>query len=270
MINKDPEGSTLRYFGSQFRLWRTKAGMSREELADAIGYSAEMVKSVEQGRRVPTPGLISAADDVLGAGGLLKAGEQFLTREKWPNWFKEYALYEAEAAALCVYATHVVPGLLQTEEYARAVFRSGRPVLDEEEIERRLTARMERQALFTRTPPPALSYVLEQVILERPIGGKAVMKGQLLRLLECAELPFMDLQIMPTAREAHAALAGPMHLIETKELQRLVYCEAHRGSSLIADAKDVSDLNLRYGILRSQALTPEDSLSFLKRLLGEL
>ncbi|MGK5632314.1 helix-turn-helix domain-containing protein [Streptomyces sp. URMC 123] len=270
MANSDPASATLRYFGSQLRLLRTRAGMSREQLAEAVGYSVEMIKSVECGRRVPPRALIDAADHVLEAGGLLKVGADHIVREKFPNWFQEYALYEAQAVTLYMYENHVVPGLVQTEDYARAVFRSTCPPLDDDEIEERVAARMERQGLLTRKPPAVLSVIIEEVILQRWIGGPAVMKGQIERLLACASMRNLELQVMPTKREAHVGLAGPMYLLETDDQQRLAYISGQRGSLLFSDPREVSLLNQRYGILRTQALTPDDSTSLMERLLGEL
>ncbi|KAF4410966.1 helix-turn-helix domain-containing protein [Streptomyces lycii] len=270
MVEKNASSGTLRYFGSQMRLWRQRAGMSRERLAEELGYSVETISSVEQGRRIPQPSVIEAMDDVLGAGGLLKGGAPFLVREKYPDWFQDYARYEAQAVWLDIYENHVIPGLLQTEDYARAVFRSSSPPLDDAEIERRVESRLSRQSLLNRAPTAALGFVIEAVALHRPIGGASVMRQQLSKLVECAELRNVAIQIMPTERESHAGLAGAMYLLETPEQQQLAYTEGQGDCSfLVSDRKMVSELRQRYGTIRAQALTPEDSMSLLERLLGE-
>ncbi|OEV11619.1 hypothetical protein AN218_12140 [Streptomyces nanshensis] len=257
-------------FGSQLRLWRTRARYSREQLADEAGYSLDTVASVEKGRRMPPTDLVETAETLFDAGGMLRDAASKIVRSKYPDWFEEYAQYEADAVSLGLYENHVVPGLFQSEEYASAVFHSDYPRLDDAEIERRLSARVERQALLSRTPRPMISAVVEQIVLERWIGGREAMKDQLVHLLQVAELRYVDMQIMPTRRESHAGLAGPMYLIETDAQQRLVYSEMQKGSVLISDPKDVSDLNLRYGMLRSQALTPEESVSLLRKTLEDL
>ncbi|MEV4432169.1 helix-turn-helix transcriptional regulator [Streptomyces sp. NPDC049585] len=262
--------ATMRMFGVLLQGLRRRAGVSRERLAEAAQYSVDLICSVEQGRRRPSAQLIEAAEELLDADGLLRDAAKHIVQRKFPDWFEEYAEYEAACASLGIYQNQVIPGLFQTQEYALAVFRSGRPVLDDEEIEQRSAARMERQQLLTRTPPAMISAVLEQVTMERWIGGKDVMRGQLRRLIELSELRNVDIQVMPTRRETHAGLAGAMYVLESQEHRRLVYFEGQKGSVMLSDPKDVSDLNIRYAILRSQALTPEDSVSLMEKMRGEL
>lgn len=267
---KDNSSATMRMFGSQFRLWRIGADYTREALGEEAGYAPETIASVEQGRRMPSPSLVETAETLFGAGGKLRDAASRIVRSKFPDWFEEYVCYEQEAVSLGLYETQLVPGLFQTEAYARAVFLSSYPRLDEEETERRLEARIERQALLGRKPSPMISAVIEQVTVERRIGGREVVREQLERLLEIAELHHVSLQIMPTDRESHAGLDGSMYVIETADRDRFGYSEAQQGSMLFSDAKEVGDLNLRYGMLRSQALNPEDSTSLLWKTLEEL
>ncbi|MEX2983039.1 helix-turn-helix domain-containing protein [Streptomyces sp. C36] len=266
----ETRSATMRMFGSQLMGWRKRAGVSREGLAQEAGYSVELVKSVEQGRRRPSLQLVDAAELLCDAGGLLRDAATHIVQSRFPDWFEEYAQYEAECAQLGIYESRVIPGLFQTESYARAVFRSSRPILDEEQIEERVAARMERQRLLDRSPIPVVSAVIEQAVLERPIGGKEAIHGQLRHLLQLAERRNVDFQVMPTKRETHAGLAGSMYVLETQEQQRLVYFEGQMGSVLHTGPKEVSVLNMRYAILRSQALTPEDSVSVMEKMLGEL
>lgn len=268
--SRQSKSATMRMFGGVMQGWRRLAGVSREQLAEAAGYSLDTICSVEQGRRRPSDKLIDVAEELCGAGGMLREAAGHIVVSKFPDWFEEYAKYEAVAASLGIYHNHVIPGLFQTKDYALAVFRSNRPLLEDDEMEERLCARMERQQLLSRTPSVVVNVVLEQVTLERWLGGKEVMRGQLRHLLELAGLRNVDLQIMPTKREAHVGLAGPMYVLETRDQQRLVYFEGQKGSVLLSDPKDVSDVNMRYSILRSQALTPEDSTSLLEKVLGEL
>ena len=118
------------------------------------GYSASTIAAFEQGRRIPPPRFIDQADEVLDAGGVLQAMKEEVARAQYPAFFRDAARLEAEAVELHVYATQAVPGLLQTEEYARAVFAMRRPLLDEETIDQRVAARLARQEIFARTPLP--------------------------------------------------------------------------------------------------------------------
>ena len=148
---------------------------------------------------------------------MLKALKEEVGRARYPAFFRDAAQLEAGAVGLCVYAALAAPGLLQTEEYARAVFRMQRPVLDDDVIEHRLAARMVRQEIFTRRPAPLLSFIIEEVVLRKPIGGIAVLRGQLEQILLVGQNRNVEIQVMPTGREDHAGLGGPFNLIDTAE-----------------------------------------------------
>ncbi|MFE1786204.1 Scr1 family TA system antitoxin-like transcriptional regulator [Streptomyces sp. NPDC059506] len=268
--NSDLGSATLKYFGSQLKLFRQRAGLTREQLGAQVGYSEAMVAAIEQGRRFPQQELIDRADEALDAGGVLKAGGPYLVRCRYPTWFHDFALLEADAVSRNSYDCQAVPGLLQTEAYARAVLSSYCPALDDDEIDGRVKARLDRQVLLTRKPAPTLSFVIEEVVLHRPIGGRATMREQLQRLLECARLRNVSVQIMPTAQEAHTGLDGPMVLLETAERRTVGYVEGQSGSFLMTDRDNVGALVLRYGTLRGQALNPGESANLIEQVAGEL
>ncbi|MFF4544385.1 helix-turn-helix domain-containing protein [Streptomyces sp. NPDC001406] len=268
---QDPESGTgmLHVFGRQLKLFRERAGLDRSELGALTGYSASTIASFEQGRRIPPPRFIDRADEVLGAGGVLSAGKEEVGRAQYPAFFRDAAKLEGEAVELHVYATHAVPGLLQTAEYARAVFSMRRPLLDEETVEQRVAARLARQDIFSRLPMPTISFVVEESVLRRPLGGWSVMRGQLEQMLLLGQRRNIEIQVMPTEREEHAGLAGPFTLIETRDGRRIAYVEAHKDSRLYTERKSVRVFEEQYGILRADALTPRESLAFMEKLLGE-
>ncbi|WP_344629644.1 helix-turn-helix transcriptional regulator [Streptomyces glaucosporus] len=266
----DYGATTLRYFGSQMKLFRRRAGLSRAELGDRIGYSEATVASVEQGRRMPQQEFVDQVDETLGAGGVLRAGMPYLLQSRYPTWFRDFALLEAEAVSLYSYENHAVPGLLQTEEHVREVISARCPPLDNEEIENRVAARVDRQGLLNRSPACVLGFVIEEVVLRRPIGGRNVHKRQLRRLLECAEMRNVSVQVMPTSRETHMGLDGPFVLLETPDGRNLAYAEGQSGSFLVSDRKRVSVLAQRYGIIRAQALSPEESAHLIEQAAGDL
>jgi hypothetical protein len=168
-----------------------------------------------------------------------------------------------------VYAVYAVPGLLQTEDYARAVFHMQRPLLEDDVIEQRLEARMVRQEIFCRRPAPLLSFVIEEAVLRRPIGGPKVMRETLKQILVTGQSRNVEVQVMPIEREDNAALSGPFSLIDVDRGQRLAYAEVQDLSHLYTDATYVRTLEARYGILRSQALTPSESVAFIEQLMGD-
>ncbi|MCC9308398.1 helix-turn-helix domain-containing protein [Kitasatospora sp. RB6PN24] len=269
MADQDEGAGLLRAFGRQLKLLRERAGLSRAELGAKVGYSEDLIASVEQGRRIPKPELIDKADEVLNAGGLLIAMKEEVARARYPAFFRDAARLEAEAVELHVYATQAMPGLLQSEDYARAVFGMWRPLLNEDTIARRVAARLARQDIFSRTPLPTISFVVEEAALRRPLGGYAVLRGELEQTLLYGQRRNVEIQVMPTDRQEHPGLGGPFTLIETREGRRMAYVEVQQDSRLHTERKAVRDLEEQYGILRAQALSPRESLAFVEKLLGE-
>ncbi|MFE1784614.1 Scr1 family TA system antitoxin-like transcriptional regulator [Streptomyces sp. NPDC059506] len=267
--DNDLGSATLKYFGSQLKLFRQRAGMTREDLGVQVGYSEAMIAAIEQGRRFPQQELVDRADDVLGAGGLLRAGGPYLVRGRYPTWFRDFAAMEADAVSRCAYDSQVIPGLLQTETYARAVLSCYCPVLDDDRIEERVVARLGRQELLNRRPAPTLSFVIDEAALRRPISGTAVWREQLLRLRTFREMRHVSVQVMPLRRERHGGLNGPLVLLETADRHHVAYVEGQSGSFLVTDREEVSALMQRYGTLRAQALNPEESVSFIDEVLGD-
>ncbi|WP_455360481.1 helix-turn-helix domain-containing protein [Streptomyces sp. SYSU K21746] len=265
----EPGSGVVTAFGRQLKLLRVRAGLERPEFGKRVGYAGQSVASFEQGRRIPPPRFIDRADEVLDAGGVLKALKEEVGRAQYPAFFRDMARLEAGAVALCVYAALAAPGLLQTEEYARAVFRMQRPLLDDAVIEQRLEARLARQEILTRRPAPLLSFIIEEVVLRKPIGGSSALRGQLEQFLLVGQNRNIEIQVMPTDREDHAGLGGPFNLIDTATGQRIAYTEVQDDSRLYTAHQKVRELESRYNILRSQALTPSESLAFIEKLLGE-
>ncbi|GAB3109986.1 helix-turn-helix transcriptional regulator [Streptomyces calidiresistens] len=256
-------------FGRQLKLMRTRAGLERPEFGKLVGYAPQSIASFEQGRRIPPPRFIEQADEVLNAGGVLVALKEEVGRAQYPAFFRDMAKLEAEAVSLHVYAALAVPGLLQTEAYARAVFTTRRPLLDGDTVEQRIAARLARQKIFSRKPMPTLSFVIEESVLRRPVGGRATWRDQLEQLLSHGRLRNVELQVMPNERAEHCGLAGPFTLVETGDGRRMSYVEIQQTSRLYTDRPAVRESEEQYGILRAQALTPSESLAFVEGLLGE-
>ncbi|GBQ04334.1 transcriptional regulator [Streptomyces spongiicola] len=259
----------LSVFGKQLKLFRERAELDRVGFGSLTGYSASTIAAFEQGRRIPPSRFIDQADDLLGAGGVLLAGREEVARSQYPTFFRDAAKLEAEAVELHVYDTQLVNGLLQTEEYARAVFAMWQPLLDEALMEQRVAARLARQEVFSRRPVPHLSFVIEEAVLLRPLGGEAVWRGQLEHLMLISEKRNVVIQAMPLSRQEHAGLAGPFTLMETRDGRRIAYTEVQGDSRVHTERRKVRELERTYGILRAQAHTPAESLALIERLLGE-
>jgi transcriptional regulator with XRE-family HTH domain len=259
-------------FGALLRFYRERAGLTQEGLGKHVGYSKSQVAMVERGERSPKGKLVEVADVALGAqGALLVLAEKEFKKDGLPPWTEDYLAEERKAAALHVYQTHLIPGSLQTEAYARAVFASNRcPTFDDEEVESRVASRVERQQLFQRKPAPNVSYVLEESTLTRPLGGKDVLREQLHHILALGERRHVEVQVMPHKREVHAGLNGNVILLETAERRQLAYIEGHRGGYFVSEQPDLGDLFGKYGTLRAQALNPEESAVLIEEVAGKL
>ncbi|WPW30499.1 helix-turn-helix transcriptional regulator [Streptomyces atratus] len=257
-------------FGALLCFFRDRVGLSQEALGSKIGFSKSQVAMVERGKRPPRGKFVPRADQVLGAQGALLAAAAKLSVSHLASWFTEFAEEESRASSRHEYETHVVPGLLQIEDYARTVLSHTYPSVDDEEVEGRVAARLERQRLFTRKPAPDIGFVLELSALTRPIGGPQVRRKQLRHILEIAQLRHVQMQVMSPDRKTHVGLDGPFVLLETEERRQLAYIEGQGGSFFISEQPDLGNLFGKYGILRAQALSPEASVKVIEEAAEEV
>ncbi|MFE6481991.1 helix-turn-helix domain-containing protein [Streptomyces sp. NPDC057757] len=258
-----------KYCGNQFKMWRQEAGVSRERVGDETNYSPDTITAFERGVRRPTARLLAVGDELFGARGKLKAAAQYLEPERFPPRAQEFMGLEAEAIALQGYETFRIPGLLQTPAYVRALFNAHYPPLDDETVERRVGARLERQQMLTSRPTTYFGFVLGEIALRCPVGGPVVMREQCERLLEIGALRNVDIQVMPTARGAHAGINGPMVLLESPDHEHYAYEEGQVRSVLHADSEAVSTLTQRFGMIRMQALNAEESARLIREVADE-
>lgn len=268
-LDDDDSGAVIAAVGRQVRLWREAAGMRAAELGAAIGYGENQVYKVEAGKRIPKPEFLDRADEVLGAGGKLAAMKKDVAEARYPKKVRDLAKLEADAVEMGAYDTHNLNGLLQTEEYARALYEMRRPSYSGDQIDRHVAARMGRQEIFERQPLTMLTFVLEEVTVTRPLGGRMVARRQLERLLGIGQLRHVEIQVMPTDREDHAGMGGQFQLLKFDDGTAVAHWEGQLHSRLVSDPKEVRIIELRYGIIRAQALTPRESLAFIEKVLGE-
>ncbi|WP_237550124.1 helix-turn-helix transcriptional regulator [Streptomyces sp. SID1034] len=262
--------SAMKLVGALVAEFRAAAGLTQSELGQRVLLHTEMIGSIEQGRRPLKPDLARALDDLLETKRALQTAVANMPDvDLIPAWAEEYMDLEREAIALSWFENQVLPGLLQTENYARAVFLSKVPAMSEDEINAQVAARLERQEILHRKEPPTISFVIAEAVLMDRIGGDEVFREALQHLRRCADLPGLALQIMPVGLKQHAALDGPFTLVETPDHQHLGYTETQRGSHIISDPDEVSILAQRYAMLRTQALNTEDTKGLLDRWLGE-
>ncbi|MFD0077788.1 helix-turn-helix domain-containing protein [Streptomyces sp. NPDC127166] len=272
----DGTAHLFRALGKQIKALRRNAGLSQAELAEIAHCSEDLISAIERGVRIPQPEFLMQVDPLLKAGGVLTVAADELraaqakARVRHPDWFRNFANAEAEAVALHYYAVQAVPGILQTPAYAEAVFRYRRPLYDEETIEKRLADRLARQVIFDKWPGPTMSFVVEESVLRRPLGGRDVLREQLRRIIEVARLRTVHFQIMPNDPDEHPGLGGSFTLLTPKGRREVAYTEIYGHARLITDPEEVRMYTERYGIIRAQALTPRGSLELIEKMLGEL
>ncbi|MEW1546476.1 helix-turn-helix transcriptional regulator [Streptomyces tsukubensis] len=267
----DPSDS-LRTFGAMVQALREHAGLSRAEFAEIVRFSKHTVESVERGRRMPDEAYVERGEGATGNTGALREGAKHLTRRDpgLAAWFRQWARLEKKAVILGTYECRIVPGLLQSRGYAYTTFANHMPPPSEDQLEAQLNARFNRQQIIRDRPNTEFSFIIEEYVACRRLGGVETTREQLDLLIELSELRNVTVQIMPTETEVHAGLGGPISVMELPEGKRLAYSEGQESGRLISDVKQVAVLHQRYATLRSQARNPLDSVGLLKRIRGAL
>ncbi|WP_130800266.1 helix-turn-helix domain-containing protein [Streptomyces otsuchiensis] len=262
---------SLKTFGAVLKVLREEARLTQEQLSPLVRYSPAYIAKIEQGRRFPPRELLDRSEDALGpiASKVLAAAAKSLRRKTGlASWFLEWAAIEEEALALYAYESRVIPGLLQPEPYIRALFDRHLPPLTETEAERQVTARLARQQLLVERPNTTFSFIIEQALLERGMGGPGVTAALVGHLLDISEYRNVELQVMPLRQEEHSGFEGEMYLAETADHNWVGYVEGHGTSRLINDPKSVSHMLQRYGKMRSQALSHQATVGLLEQMRG--
>ncbi|MFC6022287.1 helix-turn-helix domain-containing protein [Plantactinospora solaniradicis] len=244
---------------------RAAAGVSQEQLATMIRWSASTIAGIETGRRRPTKEFAGAADEALQTGGLLAELLRIADQQRTPVWFAAWRGYEAEATRLCAFEPTVIPGLLQTEEYARAVLSAG-GLHGPDDVAELLSARLERQELLSKEDPPEFLAIIDELALRRPVGGPAVLDAQLGHLIELAELPHVHLYALPANVGAHVGLGGGFVLADLPDDDRVAYLENVASGQLVDDPKITRYLRRVWDSLLGESLSESATLELLKAL----
>ncbi|MFG1949559.1 Scr1 family TA system antitoxin-like transcriptional regulator [Micromonospora sp. NPDC048830] len=244
---------------------RAGAEVSQEGLATLIRWSPSTVAAIETGRRRPTMEFAVAADEVLGTGGLLAGLLEEPESDRSHLWFTAWRDHEERAVRLRNFEPCLVPGLLQTEEYAKAIFSAG-GLQRGEEVEQFLALRMSRQQMLHRNDPPECVFVIDESALHRSIGGPAVMDRQLGRLMEAAELPHVSLHVLPLDVGAHVSLGGGFVIAEMPGNEGML-CLDNAARGQIVDYPEWIGMMLRkWESLLGEALSQRASLDLINKL----
>ncbi|WP_203904297.1 helix-turn-helix domain-containing protein [Virgisporangium aliadipatigenens] len=271
--------------GRDLRLIREQRHLTAAAVAATLGWSESKISRIE------TALAAISANDLTRLLDLYEVNEprraplielaaqarqrrrRFHTGGTLPDVYEKYTEFEAEAATISVYCNTVIPGLLQTPEYAKSIAAAAPAPEDEELLSERISVRMVRQAaVFTRQPPPALHIVIDEAVLSRMIGGPSAMRRQLLRVLEVSEAPRTTVQILPFTSGAHAALSGPFVILtfEPDTVPAQVYCDGLTGGVIHKNPDDVELYRRCFNSVANGALDPFESADMIGRAADRL
>ncbi|MDS1272673.1 helix-turn-helix transcriptional regulator [Lipingzhangella sp. LS1_29] len=261
----------LHRFGVELSRMRNLAEMSQRRLARATDFSPQQVGAIERAERYPTREFAQLADDLLDGNGKLVEMWTHLFGEAYPEYLG--SLVEAEQLATMIREYHplLIPGMLQTENYARTTLRAGNPLADESKIDQLIATRLHRQRLLDRDRAPAMWFVLDEIVLQRPMGTPEVMNEQIGHLLELIDQRKIRLQVVPIATTRHhPGLTGPFKVLSFAGQPDLIYVETVARGEMVTDPERVHAVTLLFTTLQGVALSPEQSLQLLYTIRKDL
>jgi transcriptional regulator with XRE-family HTH domain len=264
------KASAMSKFASQLRGWRARQGWSQAELAGRLGYSGALVSQVEQEHKPPSAEFAAKCDEVFGTPATFAAFQELVAREAWPSYFAPVVDSETRATQIHEWEQRVVPGLLQTEGYARSVIRAGQPRIAQDELERRVTLRLERQAIFTRqTGSPMYWAVIHEGVLRHVVGSPEVMRAQLGRLIDAADSLDVLIQVLPYSASDHPGTDGPVLVFDFADAPSSGYTECKGGGMIVEQPEQVAGLVITMNLIRAAALSPRESRKHIVNIRDE-
>jgi transcriptional regulator with XRE-family HTH domain len=262
---RDPDGSALALFADELRAARDRAGLSHEDLGEQLNYSGSLVGMIETMRRVPQADFAARCDAVFDTTGTFARLQSRLRALPFPASFRPFAAFEDVATALRNFENTLVPGLLQTEDYARAVLLV-QPNTGPDKREELVTARLARQAILDRDEPPALWVVLDEAVLHREVGGVKVMADQLVHLADMADRPNITVQVIPYTSGAHIGLQGSFIIADFDDAPAVAFLATATEGQTIEEPSMVGKVAFTFDTLRSEALPRRASKEMIIKL----
>jgi transcriptional regulator with XRE-family HTH domain len=262
------EHSAAYLFAEELRQLRQAKGISQDQLGTAINFSGSLVGMVESGRRAPTVDFAAACDELFGTTGTLTRLAEVLRDATFAMWFQPWAQREQSATKIRSWQGAVVDGLLQVRSYAAALLSVTLGTTDDV-VEQQVAARMARQEVLSRPDPPVISVLLDEVVLRRPVGGRAVMREQIEHLISLSDSRNIVVQVVPLAAGSHAGLDGSFAIAEFRDAPSLGYAETALTGIVVEQREQVAVLENRLDGVRAEALPRVASLQFMKDVVKE-
>ncbi len=270
---KDEDGpiTGVQAFAEELRAQREAAGLTQAQLAKLMGYPESVIAKLETCRTIPSPQHAAQADEALRLPGTFRRLRQAMLNRSYESWVRALLEMEDRATVLRNWEPLVVPGLLQTEAYARAMIRAGRPGDSDTEVEQMVIARISRQAIWDRTdpPPPMLFAVLGEAILRQRVGKAQIMRDQLVHLAEMAGNPRVTVQVLPFDAAAHPGMLGPFLVASFDSDRDSAYLDNALDGQVTERRNQVARITLLYDSLRSVALSPGESTELIMKVADE-
>ncbi|RCH66024.1 XRE family transcriptional regulator [Streptomyces sp. SDr-06] len=262
--NLDPSSSPRALLGAELRFAREKAGLTQDELGQPLFVSGSFIGQLEAGTRRMHLEYARQIDKILGTNGFFTRNCVAAAKSKYPDHFAEAAEAEAIATAIREYALLLIPGLLQTEAYARAVFRAYQPTAPEAVIDDLVTARLDRAHLLADPTTPLMWAVLDEAVLRREVGGPRVMAEALAHVANLGSRHRIIVQVLPFSSGAHMALEGSLKLMSFEDAPPLAYLQGLGTGRLQDDPATVTRYELTYDLMGASALSPQQSLALIE------
>ncbi|MFJ3198753.1 Scr1 family TA system antitoxin-like transcriptional regulator [Streptomyces sp. NPDC086989] len=267
--NLDPSSSPRALLGAELRVARERAGLSQAELGEPLFVSGSFIGQLEAGTRRMHIEFARQIDDILGTAGFFSRNCGALAKSKYPNHFAEAAEAEAEAKTIREYAPLALPGMLQTESYAREVFVAYQPTATEEVIAELVTNRLDRAKLLSDPTTPLLWCVLDETVLRRVVGGGTVMAEALRHIATLIRKRRIFVQVLPFSAGAHSSMGGTLKLMTFEDAPPLAYVQGNAIGVLLDDPATVTRHSLTYDLLTASALSPTQSLALIESAAEE-
>ncbi|GAA3750249.1 helix-turn-helix domain-containing protein [Salinactinospora qingdaonensis] len=257
-------------FGRELRRWREQQGFTQGQLGDRVSISYGLVSAFERGTQAPKLDYVERIDQALSSGGaLVRLWHAANKGNGLASWFRGLASLIQQASELREYNPMLIPGLLQTNDYARTILRAGQPGDTDDEIEEQVAARMSRQSILSSERPPHLVEILDEAVLRRPVGGREIMAQQLKRLLDAISGSRLTLQVIPLSTEHHPGLSEAFSLVAVPERGEALYMETRMSATAVDEPEVVAAYNRHFGDLRGAALPPAASRELIESIRGE-
>jgi transcriptional regulator with XRE-family HTH domain len=268
-VNTDPSSSPLAFFAAELKRLRGTSGLTQEQLAGGATYSSATVAAIETCRLIPSREFAERADKMLDSDGHLARLQDLVEQTSVLPWFRDLVETERKAVSIQTYEPYLVPGLLQTEDYARSCVSATRPLLSDDDLARAVVLRITRQEILNQDDAPRLWAIIDESVLRRQVSSPEVMKAQCDHLLSMARCPHAAIQVIPDAKGATCAYGQQFMVLTFKTRPPMAYLEGMRGARYVRERDEIGAYSITFDYLRSSALDDEQSAELIRGVMNE-